>query len=74
MPHFAKYSEGIATDGPTILKDGHTMFPQDIVKDLNRKSYLEQLVLDLEVQFARADKVGIILDEKMYEIRKILDT
>ena len=24
-----------------VLKDGHTMFPQDIVKDLNRKAYLE---------------------------------
>ncbi|QDP67524.1 MAG: hypothetical protein Unbinned5350contig1004_31 [Prokaryotic dsDNA virus sp.] len=24
-----------------ITKDGHTMFVQDIVKDLNRKSYLE---------------------------------
>jgi hypothetical protein len=26
-----------------ILKDGHTMFPKDIVKDLNRKAYLEDL-------------------------------
>ena len=25
-----------------FMKDGHTMFPQDIVKDLNRKSYLEK--------------------------------
>jgi len=24
-----------------ILKDGHTMFTQDIVADLNRKEYLE---------------------------------
>ena len=24
-----------------ITKDGHTMFEQDIVKDLNRKSFLE---------------------------------
>jgi len=24
-----------------ILKDGHTMFPEDVVMDLNRKSYLE---------------------------------
>ena len=26
-----------------ILKDGHTMFLQDVVKDLNRKAYLEDL-------------------------------
>lgn len=25
----------------TITKDGHTMFGEDIVSDLNRKSYLE---------------------------------
>ena len=25
-----------------ILKDGHTMFQQDIVKDLNRKAYLDE--------------------------------
>lgn len=28
-----------------ILKDGHTMFLQDVVKDLNRKSYLEEEML-----------------------------
>ncbi len=40
---YAKYT--IAEDGPDkgkILKDGHTMFPQDIVTDLNRKSFLEK--------------------------------
>jgi hypothetical protein len=26
-----------------ILKDGHTMFLQDVVKELNRKAYLENL-------------------------------
>ena len=25
-----------------VLKDGHTMFNYDVVKDLNRKSYLEE--------------------------------
>lgn len=28
-----------------ILKDGHTMFALDIVKDLNRKSHLEEKIL-----------------------------
>jgi len=31
-----------------ILKDGHTMFAKDIVADLNRKSHLEEKVLELE--------------------------
>ena len=29
-----------------ITKDGNTMFDQDIVKELNRKSYLESIVAD----------------------------
>ena len=44
---YAVYSEGIAGDGVSILKDGHTMFPQDIVKDLNRKSHLEEVFVDM---------------------------
>ena len=31
-----------------ISKDGHTMFDQDIVMELNRKAYLEDRVLLLE--------------------------
>ncbi|MGJ8681636.1 hypothetical protein [Paraglaciecola sp.] len=37
--HFAKYEEG---QSGIITKDGHTMFSQDIVADLNRKSFLEK--------------------------------
>ncbi len=40
-----KYTEAPNCD---ILKDGHTMFSHDIVADLNRKSYLEEKVLELE--------------------------
>ncbi len=31
-----------------ILKDGHTMFPEDIAKELNRKAYLEELIKPIE--------------------------
>ena len=31
-----------------VLKDGHTMMQMDIISDLNRKSYLEKRVLELE--------------------------
>lgn len=41
-PCYAHYSEGLLPDGPAILKDGHTMFLQDVVIDLNRKSFLEK--------------------------------
>jgi hypothetical protein len=41
---YAKYEAGICrhTHKDIITKDGHTMFVQDTVKDLNRKSYLEE--------------------------------
>jgi len=29
-----------------IIKDGHTMFMEDVVKDLNRKSYLEEKLVN----------------------------
>ena len=43
---FAKY-----TSEPLkgILKDGHTMFTSDIVKDLQRKSFLEEHKEKLEI-------------------------
>ena len=42
---YAKYT--IANAGPDkgkVLKDGHTMLILDIVNDLNRKSFLEEIV------------------------------
>ncbi|MCF6177610.1 MAG: hypothetical protein L3J71_17785 [Victivallaceae bacterium] len=44
----AEYTKGIASDSPTILKDGHTMFINDVVRDLNRKSFLEQRKIDTD--------------------------
>jgi len=40
---YATYSRGyqITEAHNQILKDGHTMFTADVIKDLNRKSYLE---------------------------------
>ena len=54
MEHFANYTEGITIDGAAILKDGHTMFPQDIISDLNRKSFLEKRKIDLEKAITEA--------------------
>lgn len=51
---YAKYSKN---DKEEILKDGHTMFPADIVKDLNRKSYLEQNVCEAEKQLVELREV-----------------
>lgn len=36
-PHTVKYEK----QGCRILKDGHTMFLEDVVTDLNRKAFLE---------------------------------
>jgi hypothetical protein len=36
---FAVYTKGSSND---VYKDGHRMFMEDVVKDLNRKSYLEE--------------------------------
>jgi hypothetical protein len=38
---FAKYTN----DNGIIKKDGHTMFSDDIAKELNRKSFLEGKIL-----------------------------
>ena len=42
--HFAVYERCLSC----ITKDGHKMTSIDIAKDLNRKSYLEELKLNLE--------------------------
>jgi hypothetical protein len=39
MARFAKYKLGFNNK---FLKDGHTMLPQDIIADLQRKSFLEK--------------------------------
>ena len=49
----AKYSK--AGDG-VILKDGHTMFSQDVVKDLNRKSFLETELTQLRTELTKAQE------------------
>jgi hypothetical protein len=41
--HFAEYK----VVANYITKDGHAMFPEDVVQDLNRKSHLEREILEL---------------------------
>jgi len=52
-----------------ILKDGHTMFLQDVVKDLNRKAYLEDVLLSAQYSFHCMEQAGAFkqngLDQKM---------
>lgn len=74
----AEYTEGMAPDGVAILKDGHTMLPQDIVSCLNRKSFLEANRIELKeclksLQYSinlmdQADVfIGNALDQKIVE-------
>lgn len=44
-----------------ITKDGHTMTEQDIVKDLNRKSYLEGLVAEARAIIEEYEKAQRII-------------
>ena len=44
---FAKYEE-LAVG--KFTKDGHTMFSQDVIYDLNRKSHLEQVTLEQQIE------------------------
>jgi hypothetical protein len=37
-----KYYKYTLSKKGEVLRDGHTMFPEDIIRDLNRKSYLEE--------------------------------
>lgn len=42
-------------NGEKILKDGHTMFLEDVVLDLNRKSYLESKREELKELYINID-------------------
>ncbi len=53
VQRFAKYEY----KAPDITKDGHTMFNKDVVKDLNRKSFLEQEIIDLKKNNEHLTKV-----------------
>jgi hypothetical protein len=59
QPHFAKYQVHFSG----VLKDGHTMFIDDVVTDLNRKSFLEAEVIELRRENAELEKE---LDSALY--------
>jgi hypothetical protein len=44
---YAQYSQGIAFDGPVILRDGIPMTPDEIVKELNELAEYRWMYLDL---------------------------
>jgi hypothetical protein len=50
--HFAMYGSSTVD----ITKDGHTMFAQDIIADLNRKSHLEVEIITLRKANAELKK------------------
>lgn len=52
-----------------VLKDGHTMFIEDTVKDLNRKSYLEAENKQLKAQLKQEQLCGDQLQEKCDNLR-----
>ncbi len=71
--HFAKYTRGKSSPvtNDLVLKDGHQMFTFDIVQDLNRKSFLEEEVLNLRKELlevtAKADDMQTELNRLLQE-------
>ncbi len=47
-----------------ILKDGHTMFADDIARELNRKAYLESKIEPVEGVAEIKDELAVILGER----------
>jgi len=47
-----------------ILKDGHTMFAEDIARELNRKAYLESRIEPVDGTKEIKDELVIILGER----------
>jgi len=45
---FAEYKLSIDLGKALFKKDGHTMFSEDVLRDLQRKSYLEKIKKTLE--------------------------
>jgi hypothetical protein len=50
--HFAKYEVHFSG----ALKDGHTMMIDDVVKDLNRKSFLESETIKMQARIDELEK------------------
>jgi DNA integrity scanning protein DisA with diadenylate cyclase activity len=44
-----------------MTKDGHTMMPDDVARDLNRKSYLESVKLTLDAHIAELQKENKVI-------------
>jgi hypothetical protein len=68
--NFAKY------EGKTfhITKDGHTMLYEDIVKDLNRKSFLESELIEFKNRIAKLEKDKAFLLTKRFMGNTIIST
>ena len=49
----AEYKKGVCGGDDVIIKDGHTMFIQDVIKDLQRKSFLEGEIISLNTEIEK---------------------
>jgi len=76
--NYAKYSLSKKQD---ILKNGHTMFLKDVVKDLERKSYLEEKIKGLHTDddvkmfanFLLNESIVIKVEGKQYSLNFLFD-
>lgn len=54
-----------------ILKDGHTMFAEDIAKELNRKAHLEEIIKPRDGDEQLVNELAELLRKKNGESRFI---
>ncbi len=74
---YASYS--ISSSNDAVFKDGHRMFMEDVVKDLNRKSYLENKLEQLQKENEElrtalslfAEYIEVYGDQPFYEIPRV---
>ena len=62
---FAKYE---ALEDSCLTKDGHTMFIQDVVSDLNRKSHLEQVTLEQQIEINELKAMVNAQKDSIYQL------
>ena len=65
-----EYSQGIAADGPAILKDGQPLTPEQIVSDLNKLNEIAIKLLnhyEESIEYAEAEADWLLINKHSEE-------
>lgn len=69
----AEYSQGVANDGPSILRDGQAMTPEEIVSELNALQSAANAGIELAGYASYSEICGQIIGSNSGAIRKYCD-